>query len=89
MGSASDSENHGLAPDDEYPRASRDARRFVVLTRPECLKHLRETELGRVVLISAAQTPIIRPVNYRFDVASQSVVFRTGAGSKFHALPRT
>ncbi len=42
-----------------------------------------------MVLISAAETPIIRPVNYRFDVASQSVVFRTGVGSKFDALARS
>jgi nitroimidazol reductase NimA-like FMN-containing flavoprotein (pyridoxamine 5'-phosphate oxidase superfamily) len=33
--------------------------------------------------------PIIRPVNYRFDEHSQSVVFRTGEGSKFHALARS
>ena len=31
-------------------------------------------------------TPIIRPVNYRFDERSQSVVFRSGRGSKFYAL---
>jgi hypothetical protein len=30
--------------------------------------------------------PVIRPVNYVFDCPSQSVVFRTASGSKFHAL---
>ena len=30
--------------------------------------------------------PVIRPVNYVFDQPSQSVVFRTALGSKFHAL---
>jgi hypothetical protein len=29
---------------------------------------------------------VIRPVNYVFDGPSQSVVFRTARGSKFHAL---
>ena len=33
--------------------------------------------------------PLIRPVNYVFDDRSQSVVFRTGRGSKFHALLRS
>ena len=32
------------------------------------------------------ETPVIRSVNYVFDERSQSVVFRTAAGSKFHAL---
>ncbi len=33
--------------------------------------------------------PLIRPVNYVFDDRSQSVVFRTAQGSKFHALLRS
>lgn len=33
--------------------------------------------------------PLIRPVNYVFDDRSQSVVFRTAHGSKFHALLRS
>ena len=75
-----------MAPESEHPSPPQDERRFVTLTRPECIKLLDATQLGRLVLISPAQTPIIRPVNYRFDTATQSVVFRTGAGSKFHAL---
>ena len=31
-------------------------------------------------------SPVIRPVNYVFDEPSQSVVFRTADGSKFHAM---
>ncbi len=60
------------------------------LSRFECLELLAETTFGRVVLSSpSGSEPIIRPVNYRFDEASKSVVFRTGAGSKFHALARS
>jgi hypothetical protein len=33
--------------------------------------------------------PVIRPVNYVFDEPSQSVMFRTALGSKFHALLRS
>jgi len=57
------------------------------LNRDECLELLARTRFGRVV-VTTAQTgaPVIRPVNYVFDAASQSVAFRTGEGSKFHAL---
>jgi uncharacterized protein len=65
-------------------------RGVVELSREECLELLAAATFGRVVLSSGSrQTPIIRPVNYRFDRASQSVVFRTGGGSKFHALARS
>jgi nitroimidazol reductase NimA-like FMN-containing flavoprotein (pyridoxamine 5'-phosphate oxidase superfamily) len=58
-----------------------------VLSRVDCLRLLADNGFGRVVLAAASgHTPIIRPVNYRFDERSQSVVFRTGRGSKFHAL---
>ncbi len=57
------------------------------LTRPECLALLAEHQLGRVVVSGGvAQLPLIRPVNYVFDQATESVVFRTARGSKFHAL---
>jgi nitroimidazol reductase NimA-like FMN-containing flavoprotein (pyridoxamine 5'-phosphate oxidase superfamily) len=57
------------------------------LSRAECLELLGETTFGRVVVTTARSAmPMIRPVNYVFDDASQSVVFRTGEGSKFHAL---
>jgi hypothetical protein len=62
---------------------------LIELTREECLELLRAEDFGRVVLTSAEHhIPVIRPVNYRFDVASQSVVFRTGEGTKFDALAR-
>lgn len=60
---------------------------LVELTRPECLDLLVANTFGRVVVATAnSGLPMIRPVNYVFDVPSQSVVFRTGEGSKFHAL---
>jgi len=60
---------------------------LVELTRTECLDLLVANTFGRVVVATAnSGLPMIRPVNYVFDVPSQSVVFRTGEGSKFHAL---
>jgi nitroimidazol reductase NimA-like FMN-containing flavoprotein (pyridoxamine 5'-phosphate oxidase superfamily) len=57
------------------------------LTRAECLELLAATTFGRVVVATAQSgTPMIRPVNYVFDRPSQSIVFRTGDGSKLHAL---
>lgn len=63
---------------------------LVELSREECLERLAETSFGRVVLSSpSGSKPMIRPVNYVFDAGSGSVVFRSGAGSKFHALTRS
>lgn len=62
-------------------------RELVELSRAECLALLAEGDFGRVVVAGlGAQVPVIRPVNYRFDPATQSVVFRTSGGSKFHSL---
>jgi nitroimidazol reductase NimA-like FMN-containing flavoprotein (pyridoxamine 5'-phosphate oxidase superfamily) len=58
---------------------------IVELTRSECLSLLAATSVGRVV-VTLADKPVIRPVNYTFDAPSQSVVFRTSRGSKFYAL---
>lgn len=55
-----------------------------VLSRDDCLELLAEHNFGRLAVTMA--TPVIRPVNYVFDEPSQSVVFRTAAGSKLHAL---
>jgi hypothetical protein len=55
-----------------------------VLSRDECLQLLAAHNFGRLAV--TMETPVIRPVNYAFDERSQSVVFRTAAGSKFHAL---
>ena len=56
------------------------------LTRAECLDLLASQQVGRLAVSSGWKTPIIRPVNYLYDQPSQSIVFRTAAGSKLHAL---
>jgi nitroimidazol reductase NimA-like FMN-containing flavoprotein (pyridoxamine 5'-phosphate oxidase superfamily) len=55
-----------------------------VLSRDQCVQLLAAHNFGRLAV--TMDTPVIRPVNYAFDERSQSVVFRTAAGSKFHAL---
>jgi nitroimidazol reductase NimA-like FMN-containing flavoprotein (pyridoxamine 5'-phosphate oxidase superfamily) len=59
-----------------------------VLDRGECLRLLGTRRLGRVAVAVEGWSPLIRPVNYRFDPASQSVVFRSGAGAKLTGLLR-
>ncbi len=60
------------------------------LSREECLRLLAEHGFGRLaVSMREGGPPVIRPVNYLFDQRSQSVVFRTPPGSKFHALVRS
>ncbi len=56
------------------------------LERAECLELLARNSFGRLAVSSGNATPSIRPVNYAFDEASQSVVFKTGYGSKLQAL---
>jgi uncharacterized protein len=56
----------------------------LVLSREECLRLLASNNFGRLAV--ATDSPVIRPVNYAFDERSQSVVFRTADGSKFHAM---
>jgi nitroimidazol reductase NimA-like FMN-containing flavoprotein (pyridoxamine 5'-phosphate oxidase superfamily) len=56
------------------------------LTREECLALLASADVGRLAVNVPDWPPLIRPVSYAFDEPSKSVVFRTGRGSKFHAL---
>ncbi len=56
------------------------------LERAECLELLARTSFGRLAVSRGGNAPSIRPVNYVFDEASQSVVFSTAYGSKLHAL---
>ena len=64
----------------------RPARAINELTRGECLALLGSHDFGRVAVRLGEGPPVIRPVNYLFDVSSQSVVFRTDPGSKLYAL---
>lgn len=60
---------------------------LVALDRTECLELLAAEGIGRLVVTTASSgLPVIRPVNYVFDAATQSIVFRTAAGSKFYSL---
>jgi nitroimidazol reductase NimA-like FMN-containing flavoprotein (pyridoxamine 5'-phosphate oxidase superfamily) len=58
------------------------------LTREECVGLLSTAGIGRVVVLTAGGTPVIRPVNYVFDEASQSVVFRCTGVTKLISLLR-
>jgi uncharacterized protein len=62
------------------------AAEMVELPREECLRLLAAHRFGRLALNGTDGVPIIRPVNYAFDAESQSIVFRTAEGSKFHRL---
>jgi uncharacterized protein len=66
------------------PLPDEPANEMLVLTRDECLQLLRSHRFGRLAV--SMDSPVIRPVNYVFDERSQSVVFRTADGSKFHAM---
>lgn len=67
-------------------RASPNPVETTELSRDACLKLLASHQFGRLAVVGANDAPVIRPVNYVFDPSSQAVVFRTGRGSKFHAL---
>jgi nitroimidazol reductase NimA-like FMN-containing flavoprotein (pyridoxamine 5'-phosphate oxidase superfamily) len=62
---------------------------MIELSREECLQLLRVHSFGRLAVNGGKNPPAIRPVNYLFDEPLQSAVFRTGQGSKFHALLRS
>ncbi len=59
---------------------------LITLDRAECLRLIAASSFGRIAVRTRDGTPAIRPLNYRFDEPSQSIVFRTGRGSKLHAL---
>jgi nitroimidazol reductase NimA-like FMN-containing flavoprotein (pyridoxamine 5'-phosphate oxidase superfamily) len=60
------------------------------LDRPECLRLLAATSIGRIaVSVTEWDHPVIRPVNYVFDESSQCVLLRSALGSKLHALLRS
>lgn len=54
-----------------------------VIARDECLELLRGRTYGRLGVTSAGQ-PVVLPINYAMD--DERIVFRTGAGGKFHAM---
>lgn len=70
--------------------STRSAVEMAELTRPDCLRLLATTSVGRVVVtVKDWDQPVIRPVNYVFDRSSQSVLIRSAEGSKLSALLRS
>lgn len=74
----------------ESEPSTRPGSEMLELARPECLRLLVTTSIGRIVVsVPGWDYPVIRPVNYLFDESSQSVLFRSALGSKLHALLRS
>ena len=61
-------------------------RMLTALTGEECRQLLAANHLGRLAVTLPSGRPLIRPVSYVFDQPTQSVVFRSRAGSKHYAL---
>jgi uncharacterized protein len=75
-----------VAPPESEPR-THPATEMLELTRPECLRLLAATRVGRIaVSVAGRDHPVIRPVNYIFDTPSQAVLIRSAPGSKLRAL---
>src|ERR1700694_3656165 len=73
----------------ESGQSTHPATEMLELDRPECLRLLAATGVGRIVVsVTEWDHPVIRPVNYIFDQSSQSVLIRSALGSKLHALLR-
>jgi nitroimidazol reductase NimA-like FMN-containing flavoprotein (pyridoxamine 5'-phosphate oxidase superfamily) len=53
------------------------------MTESECWTRLSEATIGRIGVV-AGQEPLVLPVNFAVD--RERIVFRTGAGTKFHAV---
>lgn len=82
--------NGTLAGAAESEQSTRRGTEMLELARPECLRLLGATSIGRVVVsVPGWDQPMIRPVNYLFDESSQSVLLRSALGSKLHALLRS
>ena len=60
------------------------------LSRAECLRLLGAGGVGRIaVSVTGWEQPMLRPVNFLFDEESGSVLIRTAAGTKLHAVLRS
>jgi uncharacterized protein len=79
--------NGTLAGAAESEQSTRRAAEMIELSRPECVRLLAATSIGRVVVnMPGWNHPLIRPVNYVFDQSSQSVLLRSALGSKLYAI---
>lgn len=74
----------------ESEQSTRPWTEMLELDRTECLRLLAATCIGWIaVSVTELGHPVIRPVNYRFDAPSRSVLIRTASGSKLHAVLRS
>jgi nitroimidazol reductase NimA-like FMN-containing flavoprotein (pyridoxamine 5'-phosphate oxidase superfamily) len=80
--------SESAARPNEHPESTEPRSNLLELPRAECLDLLGRTHFGRLAVGMGEGAPILRPLNYVFDPRSQSVVFRTGHGSKLHGLLR-
>jgi len=82
--------NGTLTAGAELDLSASPATEMLELARPECVRLLAATGIGRVaVTVPGWDHPVIRPVNYVFDESSQCVLLRSALGSKLHALLRS
>jgi hypothetical protein len=71
--------NGNLTAATELDLSTPPATEMLELGRPECLRLLAATGIGRVaVTVPGWDHPVIRPVNYVFDEPSQCVLLRSG-----------
>lgn len=68
-----------MIPHDPPPSMETKPGRFEHLSRDECLELLESKKVGRVAYCGP-KGPVVLPINY--TVRSQSIVFRTRAGSR-------
>jgi nitroimidazol reductase NimA-like FMN-containing flavoprotein (pyridoxamine 5'-phosphate oxidase superfamily) len=66
---------------------SDDHAEFEELGQAECLELVASMSIGRLAVVDEGPSPLVVPVNYVLD--GDVVVFRTGPGSKLHALRET
>jgi uncharacterized protein len=87
---ATNHESNGtLAAATTSEQSTRPVTELLDLDRTECLRLLAATGIGRLVVVTEWDHPVIRPVNYVFDEPSQSVLIRSELGSKLRAVLRS
>lgn len=69
------------------PGQTVDRNGLTVLTREDSLALLARKRIGRISVTMRA-LPTILPVTYAFDLRTESIVFRTGYGTKLYAAGR-
>jgi len=59
---------------------------FLEIDQDGCIRMLAAAsgQVGRIAVGAPGSPPVIRPVNYAYDDATHSVVFRSALGSKLH-----